>query len=643
MNIASPLEILPKRSVLLSIIGLFFFVLLIVYGTSLSYGFVRWDDGILIYENAAVRGISLQNLKAIFTTYDPELYIPLTLLSYQIDYMIGGINPSIYHFHNLFLHCINSLLVTWLLLSLTQKRWIALFLGLIFAIHPLNTETVIWASARKDLLATVFFLASIISYLIFRPSQKKAFYYGSIAAFALGLMAKVTIIGLPLILVLIDWKETRIWSRNILIEKIPFFVLSGVFAVIAVIGKTNVLSDSSPLEKILIPAKSFIFYIQKFLVPAKLSVLYPIASDIELTNPVFLIPFVMLIAITVLAVYSLRKTKVIFFGLGWFALCTGPTVLNFAKGDFIYYASDRYAYAGMIGLLFIVGSYLPLLSNRALKQDWLVGSGVIVVLTLSGLTMHQTTKWENTFTLFQNAIHHYPDAAAAGYNNVGNHISLQYREEGKSEEAIELYKKALDISHEHSRNIGDTNPGVSKILSNLASAYRQKGDFALALETYKESLMMNPVNIHALLGLGTYYMQQGSINLAESYFLSAIDLHPLYITSYVNLGSLYVQTGRYQEAVDILEIGVGHNPFYPQALYNLGIALKKVGRHTESLSRLEEAVALESRFTAARINLGIAYAERKRIDEAIEQFTSILQYDPSNARARSAIQQLTGR
>jgi len=627
---------LPKKSVLWSVIGLFSFLLLIVYGHALGFDFVHWDDGILIYENPAVRGITLQNLKTVFTTYDPELYIPFTLITYQIDYMIGGINPAIYHFHSLALHILNSLLVTLLLKNLLRHNWVALFAGLIFALHPLNVEAVVWASARKDLLSTAFFLLSILGYMSFRTSQKKSHYYISIALFACALLSKVTVIGLPILLLLIDWKENRLWEKGILAEKIPYFALSFLFGFIAIFGKTTVLGSSSLEEKILIPIKSIIFYIEKFILPTKLSVLYPIASDINLHNPMFLLPLIALIALSIGVIYSLKKTKIFFFGFVWFAICVGPTLLNFFKGDFLYYASDRYAYTAMIGLLFILSWCFIQIS----QQKWIVGLCIAMLFGYSIGTIRQVSSWENTYTLFQHAIKNYPNAAAAGYNNVGNYVSLQYREDGKLEEAIELYTKALEISQTHSRNVGETNPGVSKILSNLASAYRQQGDMVKSLETYKESLRINPINTHALLGLGTYYNQQGQTDLAESYYYSAIEANPHFVTSYVNLGSLYVQAGRYDDAVDILETGVDYNPFYPQAQYNLAVALRKIGRNAESLARLETAVKLEPSFVAARINLGIQYAERQRIQESIDQFKAVLQYDPSNARARSAIQQL---
>ncbi|PIP65702.1 hypothetical protein COW95_00685, partial [Candidatus Peregrinibacteria bacterium CG22_combo_CG10-13_8_21_14_all_49_11] len=164
---------------ILGTILLFFAVSFLIYGQSLQNRFVRWDDSLLIYENPIVREISFDTVKAAFTTYDPELYIPLTMLSYQLDHLLWGLNPFGFHLTNLVLHTVNALLVmglVWLLLcrtsttlSVTQnqptechpersRRMIVLFCGLLFLVHPLHTEAVAWASSRKDVLSALFFL-----------------------------------------------------------------------------------------------------------------------------------------------------------------------------------------------------------------------------------------------------------------------------------------------------------------------------------------------------------------------------------------------------------------------------------------------------------------------------------------------------
>jgi hypothetical protein len=149
----SQMPSLPSWKTVLIVIGAFFAATLLVYGHSIKGEFVRWDDGMLVYENPAIREISPRTLRHIFTTYDPELYIPLTFLSYQIDYQIGGIGATQYHLTNFLFHTFNAILVAWLVFLLSRKGWIGIVSGLLFALHPLHTEAIQWVSARKDLLA----------------------------------------------------------------------------------------------------------------------------------------------------------------------------------------------------------------------------------------------------------------------------------------------------------------------------------------------------------------------------------------------------------------------------------------------------------------------------------------------------------
>lgn len=613
------------RSTIWVLIGVFFFLGLLIYGASLGNGFVRWDDGLLIYENPAIAGFNFANLKTIFTTYDPELYIPLTLLSYQFDFLISGTNAAWYHLHSLVLHILNAILVVWFLKLLTKNTWVSVLTGLLFLVHPLNTEAVAWASGRKDLLSTLFFLLSTNFYLL----RKKKW---SLGCFVLALLAKVTVLTLPALLILIDYLQGRPINKKTLTEKLPYFALALIFAVIAYVGKTGVIDSSTTMEKLMIAPMSTAFYLQKMFVPTGLSVIYPLTESIDLLSARILIPLVICIALLILGLGNIRKRKALFFGLAYFAIALSPSLLNFSKGDFLYFASDRYAYIPMIGILYLVSSAAFFLWRKHWK---VVSSAVLGILcVLSVLSVKQSLVWANSETLFTHTITYYPDAHTA-HNNLGN----MYRTRNEISRAIDSYNEALRLSEEYGR--GDPALyGMSKILSNLASAHRVQGEYAIALEALSRAYDLNPNNAHLFLQRGIVLGVQRKYTDAEMEYLYAIKLKPNFTTAKINLGSLYINLGRADEAVTLLEGAVSENPFYPQAFYNLAAAYKKVSRNREALEAYEKAVELQPAFVAARINLGILYADRKKIDLAIEQFTEVLKYDPDNARARSALLQL---
>ena len=620
-----------NRSAFWVIVGGFFFLGLLIYGASLSNGFVRFDDGLLIYENAAIRGVSLANLKTIFTRYDPELYIPLTLLSYQMDYMISGINPSWYHLHSLLLHISNALLVTWFICLLGNKKWAAVLTGVLFLVHPLNTEAVAWASGRKDVLSLLWMLISLNLFIRYKEGEPKL-YRWSIIAFTLGLLAKATVITLPAVIILIGIYKGWQFDRTFWKHLVPYGVLMGIFAVIAYFGKTGVIDSSTTLEKMIIAPFSTIFYIQKLLIPTGLAVIYPLTGSITLLSARFFFPILLCAVLLIIGLRSRNRHRDVFFGLVFFAVTLLPSLLNVSKGGFLYFASDRYAYVPSIGLLYLLACSAYWLWQRA--PQFASAMTGIVLIVLSVLSMQQSLVWANSETLFTHNLQHYPSAHTA-HNNLGN----IYRSQGNTNAAIESYAESVRLSTQHGRG----NSAVyerSKILSNLASAYRVQGDTTLALQTLTEAEELNAKNPHLFLQRGIVLGVLGQYVEAEAAYRKAIELYPLFTTAKINLASMLVNLGRSRDAIVLLEDATEENPFYAQAFYNLGVAYRKNERNRESLEAYEAAIALQPAFVAARINAGILYAERRKIDLAIEQFTEVLRYDPQNARALSALQQL---
>ena len=629
-----------KRSFWLTVCITFFVVGMVLYGASLGNGFVHWDDGLLIYENAAVRGLSLTNLKTIFTTYDPELYIPLTLFSYQIDYLISGSNPTFYHFHNLVLHILNAILVVALLRLFTKQKLIAVLCGVLFLVHPLHTEAVAWSSARKDLLSSLFMLLSMLSYFTYKQHHNRRLYIASLAAFALGLLAKVTILGLPLLLLLGRWYQCSEINRATWKESAPFFGLSVVFAIIAALGKTTILSSVTLLETVAMAGKSTAFYLMKFIVPTKLSVLYPYNEQIHLLSPDFLVPYVVVCVIALATLASLKFNKIIAFGMAFFVITLAPSLLNFAKAGTYYIASDRYAYLPSIGLLLIVAATVAKLKDKR------IGYGALtIIVALFAYGAHaQSMIWKDSETLFSHALKLYPKSHAAR-NNIGN----VYRRNGQTAKAIEQYQAALAIEPYAGKlrtELGKPSSlerNTAQIRSNLGSAYRALGNLPEALNQFTAALEHDDQNPQVHLGLAITRQQMGNFSEAESHFKQAIELQPNLAVAYLNLGALYVNSGQIEAGITQYELATDQNPQFPQAHYNLGIALRKMQRNREAKEAFEKAVALEPSFVAARINLGILYAERQDISDAIEQFQEVLKYDPDNANALSALSQLGAR
>ncbi|PIQ76672.1 hypothetical protein COU78_05260 [Candidatus Peregrinibacteria bacterium CG10_big_fil_rev_8_21_14_0_10_49_24] len=522
---------LPTRKQALTCVALLGALLLLVYGSALSYPFVAWDDGLLITENATAHGLSFTNIRNAFTTYDPELYIPLTLLTYQVDYAIAGLHPFTYHLGNLVLHLLNVSLVCWFVFLLTGRRWIAGVTALLFAVHPLHTEAVVWASARKDVLSTFFFLATLVTYLLFRRSDVRTWYRRSIVLFLLALLSKVIAITAPVVLLLLDWREGRKIDAANIREKAPYFLLSFVFGLIAIGGKTG--SDSLFLEKILIGSKAVTLYLSKLLLPVHLSVLYPYTAPVSFANPDLLSAFALVLVLTALAWWSKCKTREILFGWFFFLFTVLPTFSNFAKGEDvlkdIYIGSDRYAYIPSIGILFLFALLFSRLIDK--KSQLFQGALALLFVFFAFLAQKQAQTWSSTEALFSNVLTHYPNSHLA-HNNLG---TLLFRN-GEYDGAFAQYEQSLAI-----RPNGEA-------YYNLAQYYDTKGQTIKAMEAYRSALEHRPKDTSALVNLGVLQMRSGQLEDAVLNFLKATETDPFSSVAFYNLATAYELTDNPEEA-----------------------------------------------------------------------------------------------
>lgn len=603
-----------------------------VYGGSLRNGFVQWDDSSLIYQNPAVVEMTPAAVKRAFTTYDPELYVPLTLLSYQVDHAVGDGSPFPFHLQSLFWHTLNALLVCWLAYLVLRNKLAALLIGAVFLVHPLHTEAVAWASGRKDVLSTFFFLGSVLSWLYWRDRHDRRLYVLSLGLFALGLMAKVMIITLPLVLLLLCWLLNGRITRRDLLESVPFFGVSVLFGVIALFGKTEVNAASTLLEKILMAAKSTVFYLQKLALPLDLSVLYPYPDAITARSPDFFLPLLTLAVLVSLAAVSLRYTRLIAAGFAFYLITLAPTFINIAKGEGDFYsASDRYAYIPSVGILLIAGFIVAevlaqdvRVSRKRARVRGFAAGGTVVVLLLAVLASAQSLVWKDTVTLFEHAIAHAPASSYVAHNNLGN----AYRSRQEFDKAIEQYRQSLRLKP-HPRTY-----------SNLGAAYRRLGRFGDAEDAYREALRMDPRSAVAHFGLGIVFAAQGREEEALASYERALSFAPDMAHAYVNIGALHTAAGRSEEALAAYGKAIEADPFFTDAYYNLAVLQTELERYEEAIASYERAIDLQPRRTPARINLALLYVQQNKRDEAVEQFRAILRYDPQNPAALSALRQL---
>jgi tetratricopeptide (TPR) repeat protein len=633
-----PSSFFPSRGQWIGAAILFLLVGLLVFGGTLGYGFIVLDDPFVIYNNLAIRAINAATLRHIFTTFDPELYIPLTFLSFQLNYLMGGLSPLPYHLTNLLLHVANALMVAWIIGLLLRHRGIGMFAGLLFLIHPMNVEVVAWATARKEALSTFFALMTILGYLRYRENGSGRAYALSIVAFLLALLAKVSVFSIPILLLLIDFLDVRKWNRKMLTEKIPHIIIAGILVLVGIIPKRSIIASTTLLEKVLMAGKSTVFYLWKFIVPSGLSVLYPNSGAISIVHPEFFVPLIIVALLAVLLLLSLKRTRTVAFGALFFLIAISPTYVHFNRNAMItsgtatgvQFASDHYAYFPSIGLLFLAASLGAWLWNRPLRyadlrrnRNSLLGAGAIILIILGIISWNQTTVWASNESLFSNTLALYPYSAAARVN-----LSVIYRQT----ERFDLEKSVLKDGLAYGQN--------SKLLTGLGTIAAREGDETQANLYFDQAIATDPTNSEPYFSRGAMESDMGKKAAAIKSYGQALALDPGYVDAYVNRGSLLLSEGNDAAAKKDFQRAVDLNPASKEAQFNLGAMLLKEHDPVGATAAFEQVIALDPTLIEARLELVPLYLEKGRNTAALDQVKAILAQDPNNEAAKSLIKEM---
>ncbi|MBI1912239.1 MAG: tetratricopeptide repeat protein [Deltaproteobacteria bacterium] len=514
----------------------------LMYLGSLRNGFVNWDDPGYILENPNLASF---NFKWIFTELFYSNWHPLTTLSYVIDFNVWGLNPFGYHLENVILHAINTFFVAVLTMRLVELKsaqkgliiFAGLFSGLLFGLHPLHVESVAWISERKDVLCGFFFFLTILSYIKYCSTNSVVSFLSSLIFFSLALMSKPMAITLPVVLMLIDFYPLERFSfkniGKIVVEKIPFFALSLISAILTVLAQQKStalvsLKSYSILERIGLAVRGFGFYLYKTVLPFNLSPFYPRPSEAELFNSVFLISLLVIIALTVLCLIFLKK-KIFLASWLYFLITLIPVIGIIQVGN--QAAADRYTYIPSASLFILAGVALGLLYSKGEKKSFRIIIAVLSFLffiPLSYLTVKQIAVWKDSVTLWSHAIKVYPDKIEIAYYNRG----LAYDREGRFDSALSDYTKAIAAY-----------PEYVDAYVNRGIVYGELNELGKAIEDFNKAAEINPAYANTFLNRGTAYISLQRFDLAVADFQKVLELQPDNAIANYNLGLAYSRLG----------------------------------------------------------------------------------------------------
>ncbi len=583
---------MDARRTLWAILGL---TLLVYLPGVIRNDFVSLDDILLITSNDKVHGLSPEHLWRVFTSYDPELYVPLTLFTYQIEYSIAGLHPFLYHFDNLLLHLGSIVLVYASIRRIADNVSLGLFCAAIFALHPLNVEAVSWAAARKDVLSGFLALLSLWSFLRFRESQEDRWYRISLAAFGLALLAKVSVILLPMSFVLLDAIRGDFRLRKASKELLPFFILMLIFGIIALFGKTAQMEQMGRMDQALLSMKALTTTIARFLLPIGLTAYYPQTAPVEI-NLLFVL-FALFVFTLLITSWKLRRTLPLFtWGIAFFLLTMLPSFMNFLKKDMLFVTSDRYVYIGIVGLALALGSLLLPLQKRCSAYVMQI-AGCLVAFVLAGATFTQAQTWRDSIALYEHALAQHPGFAPA-LNNLGAAVYLN----GETERSLTLYEEAIV-----------SDPTLTSGYNNIAMHLRKKGDLTGAIASVQTGLSMIPPD---------------RMVLDEE------------VKAWSLLGSLLDERGETDAALAAFAKGADRAPESPDAHYNYGVSLQKRGMREEARRELLAYLHMRSSDIEARYRLAAVEAELGLLTEAQKNLAIVVSRNPDYEKAAEHLKRI---
>ena len=588
-----------------------------------------WDDDKYVTNNLLLR--SLKGLWQIwFVPGATVQYYPLTFTSFWVDYHLWQLNPLGYHLTNVLLQALNAILL-WTVLRRLNVRgaWLA---AAIFAVHPVNVESVAWVTERKNLLAGFFYLSSALAGLRFwlpdlataegratRVSETSAtglgdrkFYWLALCLYLCALLAKTATIALPVaILLVVWWKRGKMGWRE-LFPLAPFLAVGMAMGLLTVwVEKHFVQAVGSAwtfsfLERCLIAGRAVWFYLGKLVWPHPLMFVYP-RWEIHAAQPLAYWP-VLALMVVLFILWLNRKgwARPMLVALAYFLALLFP-VLGFFNVYFFRYSfvADHFQYLAAIGPLTLAAAGISRLFGFFKKQEPALCGALVVVL--GALTWQQAGIYQDLETFWRDTLAKNPDCWLA-HNNLGTLLANQ----GHIEEAMEHSQKAIQI-----------NPNDSEALNNLGAALAATGRFDEAIENYYRAIQIKPGFFKALNNLGLALVAQGRFDEAIENFHKAIQINPNHPNGFLNLGIALAQSGRTKEAAAQFREALKLNPELAVAMNNLAWVLATDA--DDALRNGVEAVRLAER--ACELThydeplylgtLAAAYAEAGRFSEAV--------------------------
>jgi Flp pilus assembly protein TadD len=587
----------------------------VLFSGALNNDFIGWDDEFYVLANPYIAPLTPAMVWQMFSNFHFKSWTPLTLLSHAVDYKIWGLDSRGHHLTNIVLHSLNAawvFIVSLALIRAYRRRWCtggltpapehetlpetALLVGAVvsalsFACLPLRVESVACASSRKDLLSAFFAFPALLTFMVYAGRRGSAgagrWYAGSLGLFALGLIAKGSVMTLAGVLVILDlivggvFGGWRRWGR-LLLEVAPFLLLGLADGVVAYVASgqngsmAQVLRAQAGVNRIALGSYHISFYVLKTVWPVDLAALYTYPEP-----PGFLLTLLMAPALTLVSVLLWWKGhRSWLFAWSCYLVALLP-MAGFVPSS-IQLAANRYAYFAATPFAFLLGagvtSGLTILRRRPRSGVLIAALALTVGAILSvqaALTVADIRDWRDAETVWRHTLEVSPNHALAH-----NEMGLALEAKGDYAGAVTSFKRSIEIY-----------PRFSEAMCNLGGAYLLQGDTAKAEAALRASLALNPQEFTVYTNLGNLRIVERRFEEAAVWYRQSLVVHPAASSAMYNLGYVLTLMGKNNEALDTLACAIMLNPNSRQAWFLIG----------QILEERDEARSLDAYRHAARL------------------------------------------
>jgi protein O-mannosyl-transferase len=601
---------------------------ILVYQPVWYAGFI-WDDAAHVTANPCIVGPL--GLKEIWTTQAASI-CPLTLTTFWVEHALWGLEPFPYHLVNILQEGTCAILL-WQVLRILQMAgaWLG---AALWALHPLQVESVAWISEMKNTQSCLFYLLAILFFVNClkacdrnKAGESRRAYALTLLFSALAMASKSSTVVLPMVLFLCAWWMEGRWNWRNLMRLGPIFAISFLAGVVTLwpqMGDKAVMAgpseDGNWPERVARAGDVIWFYLGKLTWPRPLMAVYP-RWQVHAEKWTSYLP--LLAAILVLFILWLNRhswSRSYFFAFTYFLVVLFPFLglidQSFWRFSFV---EDHLQYLAGMGPLALAGAGLTRLSNLvAATKRWVPSSLCAGLLLLLGVWSWQRNwVYENETTFWTDALAKNPDCWL-GYNNLG----VAFVQKGQVGKALVEYRKALE-----------TKPDYAEAYKNLGVAFFQMGQPDDAIEQYQRALEFQPNDAEIYNKMAMVFAQKGESDTAIEEYRKALEIRPNYAEAYNNLGIAFFQTGQTDEAIKQYQRALEIDPGDAEAHNNLAVVLVRVGRESEAIGHYQRAVEIKPDYAAAYKNLGIVLSQMGQLDEAIQQYQKALKINPDYAEA----------